>query len=130
MRAAALGVALVVCASCASPSPDVPAEVAVVEEESEALLQAEEARRALIVLLEERPQDALTMTLPSLRRGERAGDGAIVKIGAWRLDLEAKTFYGAVWTGGVAHDATGRFERPAGSRGWRAVVTEERRACR
>jgi hypothetical protein len=95
----------------------------------ESVLTTDDARLALIALIEEDPYVPLTLSLPALQRGDVDHDEHLVVLGErWRCDLEAKTFVGGFGGRRLFYELSGVFERDPSTRGWRARATETRHA--
>lgn len=95
----------------------------------ESVLSVDDARRALIALIEADPFVPLTLSLAALQRGDVRHDEQLVLLGDhWWCDLEAKTFVGGFGGRRLFYELSGVFERDPSTRAWRARATEDRRA--
>lgn len=95
----------------------------------ESVLTADDARRALIALIEADPFVPLTLSLAALQRGDVRHDEQLVLLGDhWWCDLEAKTFVGGFGGRRLFYELSGVFERDPSTRAWRARATEDRHA--
>lgn len=87
---------------------------------------ADEARQALITMVENSDRQDLKMSLQNLRvdRVVQREDGT-VEIGQWGCDLASKTFVVSVVAGPIFAEYTGTFSVAPNGKWW-AEITEER----
>ena len=106
--------AALLCAGCSDTS-----------QPSHAALSAVDARAALVAMVESTDNVAHKMSLDFLR-SEKAEvkENGEMSIGAWRVNLERRTFVVAVDTEAFFEEYGGVFEPDEGNR-WRAVITHE-----
>ena len=89
-------------------------------------LKVEEARQALIVLVERSNDEPVRMSPPGLKKSKAVSVGGNqIALGEWRCDLAEKTFVLSLASDAGMFEVSGVFERSAGDK-WRAVVRRKR----
>ena len=92
-------------------------------------MSGEEARAAIIAMVEHSNHEELKMSISFLRSADIAQNGAdpsVVHIGKWRIDLKKRTFVVTVDAPPMFAEYQGVFEnKPA--KGWMARITDIKR---
>ncbi len=98
-------------------------------DEQESEMDGEEARAAIIALVERSDHEELKMSIPFLRTTtiEQVGsDPAVVHIGRWQFDLKKRTFVVTVDAPPIFAEYQGVFQNAPG-KGWTASFTDIKR---
>ncbi len=92
-------------------------------------LDPEDARYALVRMVEESSDALLRAGLGHLKTDKvEALDGTRVTIGKWQIDLSERVFVLSLVKEPRFHSYRGIFERPTDGN-WKATIIEERRTC-
>jgi hypothetical protein len=89
-------------------------------------LSDEEARAAIIALVEHSKYEELKMSVPFLRKteiGQVGTDSAVVHIGKWQFNLKKRTFIVAIDAPPIFAEYRGIFEKTP-HKGWTASFTD------
>ena len=85
--------------------------------------QAEEARKAIVEMVEESHDEILILGLPYLKTEKAVAAGpSRVAIGQWRIDLDTRAFVLSLASEAGFYEVSGVFEQSHGGK-WRAKIT-------